>query len=150
MITSLSSRRMSILPLLFVVVAGAAFLVGEASEAEAQAATSCASHETFVGIYSGRTDTIFPNDDFPVQLDSHPDYCAELIFPDIFAQLEVADFKRFDVLWIGNDGCGGYDTDMDVVIARRHVWERAIDPTNVVVAGGDFCLLYTSPSPRDA
>ncbi len=66
--------------------------------------------------------------------------CVQLIAANDWASMSVEDFQTFDLLWIGNDDCtaAGGAAAFDQAVASRPVWETAIDPGNLMIAGGDY------------
>ena len=68
---------------------------------------------------------------------------VQQISPGDWASMSVDEFQTFDVLWIGNDDCTGAGAAaFNQAAASRPVWETAIDPGNVMIAGGDTTTTF--------
>ncbi len=66
--------------------------------------------------------------------------CVQMIPAGDWAAMSIEDFQTFDVLWIGNDDCSGIGgaAAFNQAVSSRPTWEAAIDPGNVMIAGGDY------------
>ena len=116
--------------------------MGSDAHLRPSAINNCPSNQVGVALYGGSVTNgiVGPN-----SVDSvNNGICVQVVAANDWARMSVAEFQTFDVLWIGNDDFSsiGGAAAFNVAVASRPVWEQAIDPGNVMIAGGDYDYHY--------
>ena len=136
-----TGRVVRVLGVLLLLAAGLTF--GPAPDAGAQAGVvnTCPASDISVALYGGSVaEGLVAGSRF---LDQDPGFCVQVIPEADWAAMTIAEFRLFNVLWIGNDNCGGFDpADFDTAAATVTTWEAAIDARSVMIAGGDYDFHY--------
>ncbi len=124
--------------------------MGSSDRLSTGATNSCPSGQVAVALYGGSLTNGLVGASSVDSVDNG--ICVQLIGAVDWASMSVADFQTFNVLWIGNDDCTGSGgaTDFDLAVASRPVWETAIDPGNLMIAGGDYDWHYFRDGGGDA
>lgn len=124
-------------------LSGLLILGGAAQTANAQAGVtnSCPAGDISIALYGGSVSNgLVAGNRF---LNEDAGFCVQVIPEADWALMTVAEYRLFDVLWIGNDDCSGDSaSDFDTAAATVTTWEVAIDPGSVMVAGGDYDFHY--------
>jgi len=136
-------RALCAVALIATLLTTAAVVPSTPAAAQAGVTNDCPGGDLAVALYGGSGPTVGLYGNTAAHLGGAAGYCVQLIDKADWAIMTAAEFEQFDVLWFGNDNCSGATTaDFNEAISSRAVWETAIDPAKVMIAGGDYDWHY--------